>query len=87
MSWVKVKDASLRDILVQSSVVAEWSMDLALSGKIYNRSIRAHNLMYESMIRIISESNNWARNEKITSRQMQNIEYKWVQDVLGTWWW
>ena len=23
MSWVKVKDASLRDILVQSSVVAE----------------------------------------------------------------
>ena len=42
----RFKDAGLRDILVQSSILTEVSVDLALSSKMYNRSIRAYKLMY-----------------------------------------
>ena len=52
----RFKDAGLRDILVQSSILTEVSVDLPLSGKMYNRSIRAHKLMYGSTMQIISES-------------------------------
>ena len=51
----RFKDAGLRDILVQSPILTEISVDLALSGEMYNRSIRAYKLIYESMIPIISE--------------------------------
>ena len=51
----RFKDAGLRDILVQSSILTEVSVDLVLSGKMYNRSIREYKFIYESMIHIISE--------------------------------
>ena len=40
----RFKDAGLRDILIQSQVLAEGSVDKALPGKMYNRSVEAANL-------------------------------------------
>ena len=41
----------LRDVLIQSGVVAEGSVDKALSGKMYNRGIRLYKLAYEAITR------------------------------------
>ena len=45
-------DAGLRDLLVEAGVVAEGSMNGVLNGHHYNRSIRAHKLLYESLQRL-----------------------------------
>ena len=43
--------AGLRDVLIQSGVVTEGSVEKALSGKMYNRSIRLCKLAYEAVTR------------------------------------
>ncbi|XP_056105946.1 uncharacterized protein LOC130084505 [Rhinichthys klamathensis goyatoka] len=45
-------DAGLQDILIESEVVAPGSINGVISGHHYNRSIRAHKLLYESLQRI-----------------------------------
>ena len=47
----RFSDASLRDVLIQSGTIAEESIDKALSGKMYNRGIRAYKLIYEAIMR------------------------------------
>ena len=42
-------DAGLRDALVQSSIVAEGSVDSALYGKSYNRGIPLYKSYYEAL--------------------------------------
>ena len=46
-------DAGLRDALVQSSIVAERSVDSALRGKSYNRGIRLCKTYYEVLNRLL----------------------------------
>ena len=43
-------DAGYGDILVQSEVIAEGSVDRALTGKMYNRSVCAVKLTYEAAV-------------------------------------
>ena len=45
-------DAGLQDILIESEVVATGSINGVLNGHHYNRSMRAHKLLYESLQRI-----------------------------------
>ena len=45
-------DAGLRDVLVEASVIAEGSVTHILSGKQYNRSVRAHKLFYEALMNL-----------------------------------
>ena len=46
-------DAGLRDALVQSSVIAEGSVDAALSGKNYKRGVRLYKIFYEALNRLV----------------------------------
>ena len=46
-------DAGLQNALVQSSIVAEGSVDSALHGKSYNRGIRLHKIYYEALNRLL----------------------------------
>ena len=46
-------DAGLLDALVQSSIVAEGSVDSALRGKSYNRGIRLYKTYYEALYRLL----------------------------------
>ena len=40
----RFKDAGMKDVYIQSGIVAEGSIDLVLRRKQYNRAIRAHKL-------------------------------------------
>ncbi|KAG1650788.1 hypothetical protein GQR58_027743 [Nymphon striatum] len=46
-------DAGLRDVMIQSDVISQGSVDKALTGHMYNRAVRMHKLMYESLMRIL----------------------------------
>lgn len=47
---------SFQDILIESEVVAPGSVKGVLSGKHYNRSIRAHKIIYEALERLRLQS-------------------------------
>ncbi|KAG1676877.1 Selenocysteine lyase [Nymphon striatum] len=44
------RDAGLRDLAVESGVIAEGSIDKVLDGKQYNRGVRLHKLTYEALM-------------------------------------
>ena len=46
-------DAGLRDAFVQSSIVAEGSVDSALYGKRYNRGIPLYKSYYEALNKLL----------------------------------
>lgn len=48
-------DGGLRDILIQSNVISEGSVDRALNGMMYNRGVRIYKLMYEAVSRKLFE--------------------------------
>ena len=63
-------DAGLRDILIEAEICAQGSVDRALSGAHYNRSIRCHKLMYEALHRL-----RWqCFLETITEMELENVE-------------
>lgn len=43
----------LRDLAVESGVIAEGSIDKVLDGKHYNRAVRLHKLVYEAFMRVL----------------------------------
>ena len=45
-------DAGLRDILIESQMVAEGSVCGVLDGKQHNRSVRAHRFVHETSMRL-----------------------------------
>ena len=62
----KFSDADLKDLIIQSDVVATGSADTALSGNMYNRSVRAHKNVYEAFYRCLlnrMEDNNMEDQE------------------------
>ena len=48
----RFEDAGLRDLAVESGIVAEGSITSVLSGKQYNRGVRLHKLLYEALLRL-----------------------------------
>ena len=42
-------DAGMKDIYIQSNVVAEGSIDAVVRGKNYNRAVRAHKIFWETL--------------------------------------
>ena len=52
----RFSDAGVRDVLIQSSVIAEGSVDKALCGKINNKGVRMYKLMYEAITRKLFDS-------------------------------
>ena len=49
----RYKDAGLKDIVVQSMIVAEGSVDSMFSGtRSYNRAVRIYKIVYEAFLRI-----------------------------------
>ncbi|KAJ8048474.1 hypothetical protein HOLleu_00803 [Holothuria leucospilota] len=42
-------DAGLRDVLIESGVVAQGSIKGVLSGHHYNRSVRTHKLLFDAL--------------------------------------
>ena len=49
----RFQDSGLEDILIEADIVAPGSIEGILSGRHYNRSISANNMMYEVLVRLI----------------------------------
>ena len=77
--------AGLKELVVQSYVVATGSADKALSGKMYNRSVRAHKLVYEALYRCLlnrMEDNNPEDSELAsTISGIQDKVNKFSEDI------
>ena len=43
----------LRDLAVTAGVIAEGSVDAVLEGRHYNRGVRLHKIVYESLSRVL----------------------------------
>ena len=50
--YKRFASAGLKDALIQSAVVAEGSVEMALRGKSYDRGMRLYKLFYEALMRI-----------------------------------
>ena len=48
----RFQDAGLRELCVESGVIAEGSVAGVLDGRGYNRGVRVHRLMYEALMRL-----------------------------------
>ena len=58
--------AGLRDIVIESKVIAEGSVEKTLDGKHCNRSLRFHKLMFEAWMNLISKCFlNWMSQSEI----------------------
>ena len=49
----RFQDAGLRDLCIESGIVAEGSVSGALDGKMYNRAVRTHKYRYEALMRFV----------------------------------
>ena len=49
----RFKDAGLSNIMIESGLVAEGSINVVMNGKHYDRSIRAHKLVFEALSRLL----------------------------------
>ena len=48
----RFQDAGLKDLCIESGIVAEGSVSALLKGRSYNRAIRVHKLAYEALMRV-----------------------------------
>ena len=86
-------DAGLKDVAVQSEVVANGSIDSVLNGKHYNRAIRLHKIMYEATSQLLiqefehtlSENDmEIVRERKLQLEQLKlNLCYDELEKVLN----
>lgn len=60
-----------QDILIEAEVVAPGSINGVLSGKHYNRSVRSHKVVYESMTRLLLE----CYFESLQEEEQRNIDH------------
>ena len=51
-----IGEAGLRELAIQSQVVAEDSIDTVMSGKHYNRAVRLHKITYEAFMRLFVQA-------------------------------
>ena len=49
----RFQDAGLMELCVEAGVVAEGSISGVMEGRQYNRSMRAHKLVYEALMRLV----------------------------------
>jgi hypothetical protein len=74
-------------VLIQSGVIAEGSVDKALSGKMYNRGVRLYKLAYEAITRkvldgIVStkEEDDWLRSNLNIVSDFDTWEHEILQN-------
>ena len=51
----RFQDAGLRDVFIESGVIAEGSVSGVLDGRRYNHAVRFHKLMYEALQRLVGK--------------------------------
>ena len=69
-------DAGLRELAIESDVIAEGSIERVLNGKNYNRSLCLHKIFYETLMILFLNSfeNSLSDNAELLARQKTLIE-------------
>ena len=49
----RFENVGLRDVAIESGIIAEGSVGSVLDGKQYNRGVRLHNIKHEALMRIM----------------------------------
>ena len=49
----RFQDAGLRDLCIESGIVAEGSVTGVMEGRMYNRAVRVHKIVYEALMRLL----------------------------------
>lgn len=76
-------DAGLRDIAIQSEVIAEGSIDSVLNGKHYNRAMRFHKITYEAIARLLLDEFEASLDGEIIADMMKKEKDKLSQLKLN----
>ena len=86
----RFQNSGLEDILIEAEVVAQGSVSGVLSGHHYNRSVRAHKLMFEALSRLRLKAfiDSCGNDEQSTVLHMaQDLSTSWptaeIYDVMG----
>jgi hypothetical protein len=76
----RFQDAGLRDLCIESGVIAEGSVGGVLDGRKYNRAVRFHKLLYEALQRLA-----WKGFEVwITSKQPElNVDIALTWEIIN----
>ncbi|KAG1651588.1 hypothetical protein GQR58_026913 [Nymphon striatum] len=76
----------LRDLAVESGVIAEGSIDKVLDGKQYNRGVRLHKLTYEALMRLVWKGFlEWLENNHSTDLPHLDETFRIRADREGDW--
>ena len=84
----RFSSAGLRDVLIQSGIIAEGSVDKALSRKMYNRGVRLYKLTYKAITRMIFERMGSTKEEddwlilNMDTVNSTNFEAMWETEIL-----
>ena len=76
----RFKDAGLRDITVESAVIAEGLVEVGLGGRQVNRTVMIHKIIYKALQRLIWKGfYSWIdTNHSEDSQKLQEIHNKFV---------
>lgn len=66
----RMEDSGFEDIFIESGVFAEGSVPAIMSGKAYNRAVRAHKLMSEGLRRLLGEMVDIEESDKGLIREL-----------------
>ena len=88
ISWLlsvirkRLLPAGLRDVVIESGVIEEGSVDGISTGKVYNRTMRFHKLMYETCMRLIwRDFMGWFEEENFPEYQELDILLSNINDL------
>ncbi|KAG1660199.1 hypothetical protein GQR58_022121 [Nymphon striatum] len=78
------RDAGLRDLAVESGVIAEGSINKVLDGKQYNRGVRLHKLTYEALMQLVWKGFlEWLENNHSTDLPHLDETFRVVMAMHG----
>ncbi|KAG1652132.1 Organic cation transporter protein [Nymphon striatum] len=78
------RDAGLRDLAVESGVIAEGSIDKVPDGKQYNRGVQLHKLTYEALMRLVWKGFlEWLENNHSTDLPHLDETFRVVMAMHG----
>ena len=49
----RFQDAGLRDLCIEAGIVAQGSVNSVMEGRMYNRAVRVHKIVYEALMRLL----------------------------------
>jgi hypothetical protein len=92
----RFQDAGLRDLCIESGVLAEGSVSAVMEGRQYNRAVRIHKYVYEALMRLAwrgfacwleqvhpEKKNHLEQMQELASDLHENVNKGTYDEILG----